>query len=90
MEIKNESELINWVYDMHLQNLSGREDFTQAFKQGIEATIEELRELKLLNLPDVVKVEQSETFATCICCGITYNIEDSGSSRLCDICNTTG
>ena len=53
MDIKNEKELIEWVYDMHLQNLSGREDFTEAFKNGIEATIEELKELKFLNLPFV-------------------------------------
>ena len=54
MEIKNEKELIEWVYDMHLQNLSGREDFVDAFKQGIEATIDELKELKFLNLPFVI------------------------------------
>jgi|AntAceMinimDraft_17_1070374.scaffolds.fasta_scaffold699068_1 hypothetical protein len=54
MDIKNEKELIEWVYDMHLQNLSGREDFLEAFKQGIESTIEELKELKFLNLDFVV------------------------------------
>lgn len=54
MEIKSEKELIEWVYEMHLQNLNGREDFVDAFKQGIEATIEELEELKFLNLPFVV------------------------------------
>ena len=53
MEFKNEAELIDWIYTMHLQNLSGREDFTEAFKQGITATIKELRELKLFDLHSV-------------------------------------
>lgn len=52
MKFKSEEDLIEWVYDMHLQNLSGREDFVTAFKCGIEATIEELKDLKLFNNED--------------------------------------
>lgn len=49
MKFQNEKELVEWVYDMHLQNLSGRENFEEAFKNGIESTIEEL---KILNFEE--------------------------------------
>lgn len=55
MKPKNETELVDWIYTMHLQNLSGREDFTESFKQGITATIKELRELKLFDLHGVTQ-----------------------------------
>lgn len=55
MEFKTESELVEWVYDMHLQNTNGRESHSEMFKLGIEAAIEELKELKLLKLPHSMK-----------------------------------
>jgi hypothetical protein len=55
MEFKNEQELIEWVYTMHLQNTNGRETHNEMFKQGIEAAINELKQLKLLDLHIVMK-----------------------------------
>ena len=40
----NEIEFVEYVKDMHTQNLNTREDFLEAFEKGIEAAYEE-REL---------------------------------------------
>lgn len=53
MKFKNETELIDWIYTMQLQNTNGRESHNEMFKKGIEATVTELCELKLLNLHGV-------------------------------------
>lgn len=42
------NDLIEWVYTMYLQNLSGRENFDESFKYGIESTINELIELQII------------------------------------------
>jgi hypothetical protein len=55
MEFKNEQQLIEWVYTMRLQNTNGRETHNEMFKQGIEAAINELKQLKLLDLHIVIK-----------------------------------
>tara|TARA_B100001750_G_C15323054_1_gene503232 strand:+ start:561 stop:842 length:282 start_codon:yes stop_codon:yes gene_type:complete len=49
-QFKDNKELAEWVYDMHLQNTNGRETHEEMFKLGIENTIEELTELNLLGL----------------------------------------
>lgn len=50
---KTEQELIDWIYSMQLQNTNGRETYDEMFKLGIEACLNELRELKLFSIPDV-------------------------------------
>jgi hypothetical protein len=83
MDIKNEKELIEWVYDMHLQNLSGREDFVDAFKKGIEATIEELKELKFLNKHIVIK---GAAGAVCDICDWPYEKTAKGTKCMNPLC----
>lgn len=44
LEVKKET-FINYVYEMNLQNLNGREDFEEAFLKGIECAYDEIVEL---------------------------------------------
>lgn len=46
-------ELVDWIYDLHLQNNTEHDTFEEAFKAGIECAIEELIELKKLRVGDV-------------------------------------
>ena len=54
-QMKTKEEIIEYVYDMNLQNLTEKTSFDRAYKQGIEDTIEDLIELNLLTIPVVVK-----------------------------------
>lgn len=54
-KFNNKEELVEYIYDMYLQNLNGREEFDEAFKIGIENTLDELEELNFLNLFNVGK-----------------------------------
>jgi hypothetical protein len=40
-------EFIEYVETLHLQNLSGREDFHKAFQLGIGAAFDEIKQLEL-------------------------------------------
>lgn len=53
--MKKEEDLIDWIETMHLQNTSGRENPDQMFRLGIEAALEELDDLKLLNIDNVIE-----------------------------------
>jgi hypothetical protein len=50
-KFKTNEELVEWIETMHLQNTNGRETEQEMFRLGIEAAIEELTELNLLNTP---------------------------------------
>ncbi len=50
-KIKTESDLINWIETMHLQNQNGRETNEDLYRLGIENTIEELIDLGVLEFP---------------------------------------
>ena len=54
-------ELFERVFWLHCQNLNGRENAEEAFKKGIEATLEELDKLngRILEMkePPVPKIE---------------------------------
>ena len=52
-QMKTKEEIIEYVYDMNLQNLTEKTSFDRAYKQGIEDTIEDLIELNLLTIPVV-------------------------------------
>ena len=52
--MKTKEEIIEYIYDMNLQNLTEKTSFDRAYKQGIEDTIEDLIELNLLTIPVVV------------------------------------
>jgi len=47
---KTKEELIEWVHCIYLQNLSGREDFKEAFEYGIKSAIDEMVELQLIDI----------------------------------------
>lgn len=49
-----QKELVDWIYDLHLQNNTEHDTFEEAFKAGIECAIEELIELKKLRVADVI------------------------------------
>ena len=49
-KMKTKEEIIEYVYDMNLQNLTEKTSFDRAYKQGIEDTIEDLIELNLLTI----------------------------------------
>ncbi len=53
-KFETKKELVEWIEDMHLQNTNGRETENEIFRLGIEAAIEELKDLKLLNLGSVM------------------------------------
>ena len=59
--MKTEKELVDWIYDLHLQNNTEHDTFEEAFKAGIECAIEELIELKKLRVTDV----NGELVCTC-------------------------
>ena len=40
----SEQALVNEIYWLELQNLSGREDFQEAFRLGIQAALDHLKE----------------------------------------------
>ena len=65
-QMKIKEEIIEYVYDMNLQNLTEKTSFDRAYKQGIEDTIEDLIELNLLNIPDVSKSLNMEHNATSV------------------------
>ena len=48
--MKTKEEIIEYVYDMNLQNLTEKTSFDRAYKQGIEDTIDDLIELNLLTI----------------------------------------
>ena len=52
--MKKKEDLIEYIYDMNLQNLTEKISFDRAFKTGIEDTIEDLIELNLLTIPVVI------------------------------------
>jgi len=60
-KFKSKDELIERVFWLHCQNLNGRENAEEAFKKGIEATLEELEKLngRILEMkePPVPKIE---------------------------------
>jgi hypothetical protein len=80
--MKTEKELVDWIYDLHLQNNTEHDTFEEAFKAGIECAIEELTELKKLRVTDVSgSVCDSEWhesniqhFGKCNACGL--NVDD--------------
>ena len=43
--MRREEKLVDEIYWLYLQNLSGREDFQEAFRLGIESAVEHLTEL---------------------------------------------
>jgi hypothetical protein len=51
MNFKTEQEITSWIHTMHLQNTNGRETPDEMFKLGIEAAVEELIELGLIDAP---------------------------------------
>ena len=42
--MSEEDKLVDEIYWLELQNLSGREDFQKAFRLGIQAAVEHLTE----------------------------------------------
>ena len=60
--MKTKEEIIEYVYDMNLQNLTEKTSFDRAYKQGIEDTIDDLIELNLLTIP-VVSNQRELLFA---------------------------
>jgi hypothetical protein len=79
-EFKTE-ELIEWIYTMQLQNTNGRETPEEMFRLGIEATISEMKELKLLNMHFIVG--QSETTEQLKCCNVDCQEPTEGKSVYC-------
>jgi len=51
---KNTTDLVDWIESMHLQNTNGRETDVELFRLGICAALEELDDLKLLNIDNVI------------------------------------
>lgn len=51
--MNTKKELVEYVYDLHLQNNTEKIDFDRAFKYGIECAIDELEELNKLSLHNV-------------------------------------
>ena len=51
--MNTKKELVEYVYDMHLQNNTEKIDFDKAFKYGIECAVDELEELNKLSLHNV-------------------------------------
>tara|TARA_R110000824_G_scaffold85121_2_gene211797 strand:+ start:36 stop:221 length:186 start_codon:yes stop_codon:yes gene_type:complete len=51
---KNTTDLVDWIESMHLQNTNGRETDVELFRLGIWAALEELDDLKLLNIDNVI------------------------------------
>lgn len=47
-EFKDNNELAGWIYTMELQNTNGRETPNEMFMKGIEAAIDEIKPLELL------------------------------------------
>ena len=68
--MKTQKELVDWIYDLHLQNNTEHDTFEEAFKAGIECAIEELIELKKLRVGDVsVSVCDCTHTQACKICG---------------------
>jgi hypothetical protein len=53
INIMSRDEFIEYVETLHLQNLSGREDFHKAFQLGIGAAFDEIEELGLFAVVQV-------------------------------------
>jgi len=45
MKFETEQKLIDFIESMHLQNTNGRENELEMFRLGIEAALEEFKEL---------------------------------------------
>jgi len=45
MKFESEERLIDFIESMHLQNTNGRENELEMFRLGIEAALEEFKEL---------------------------------------------
>ena len=88
-QFKTQEELAQWVYDMHLQNTNGRESHDEMFKLGIEACLEELRELKLFAIPVVMgRNKNKHKHKISSCCGAKIDIRkyDMGWNVICCSC----
>lgn len=60
MQGRSREEFIEYVSTMELQNLSGREDFQEAFEIGIGAAYDEFVENEKITLPKSPKTCKDE------------------------------
>lgn len=78
--MKTAEEIIEYIYDMNLQNLTEKSSCDRAFKQGIEDTVNDLIELNLLNIP---LVDSNEV--KCCSCDAPF-VRNCGTIDYCGNC----
>jgi hypothetical protein len=49
--METRDEIIEYIYDLNLQNVTEKLSFDRAYKQGIEDAVDDLIELNLLTIP---------------------------------------